>query len=62
MAILLTVTRGGSVVGGPFAGWIADVAGPRRALGVGVMAGPAAAILALGYRLKYGAGAKPRPN
>ena len=62
MAILLAVTLGGSVVGGPFVGWVADVAGPRWALGVGAMAGLAAAAVALRYRLKYGAGAKPRPT
>lgn len=56
----LAVTLGGSFVGGPFVGWVADIAGPRWALGVGALAGLAAAGVALGYRLKYGASAKPR--
>lgn len=60
MAILLAVTLGGSFVGGPFVGWVADIAGPRWALGVGALAGLAAAAVALGYRLKYGASAGPR--
>jgi len=60
MAILLAVTLGGSFVGGPFVGWVADMAGPRWALGVGALAGLAAAAVALGYRLKYGASAGPR--
>ncbi len=54
MAIMLATTLGGTLVGGPTVGWVADVLGPRWALSVAAAAGGLAAIIALGYVLKYG--------
>jgi MFS family permease len=47
MAILLAVTLGGTPVGAPIVGWVADAFGPRWALGVGAAAGFAAATVGL---------------
>ncbi|HVY87756.1 MAG TPA: MFS transporter [Hyphomonadaceae bacterium] len=57
MAILLGVTFGGTLIGGPTVGWIADAFGPRWAMAMGAVAGLGSAAIALGYRLKYGAAA-----
>ena len=43
MAILLAVALGGTPVGAPLVGWVADTFGPRWALGVGAASGVAAA-------------------
>ena len=48
MALRLGVALGGTPIGAPFVGWVADHLGPRWALGVGAAAGFAAAIVALG--------------
>jgi len=56
MAILLAVVMGGTPIGAPLVGWVADVYGPRWALGIGAAAGFAAAIVGLHYRWKYGSG------
>lgn len=53
MAILLAVLLGGTPVGAPIVGWVADTFGPRWALGVGVASGFAAAIVAIHYLAKY---------
>jgi MFS family permease len=53
MAILLAVTLGGTPIGGPFAGWIADRFGPRWSLAVGALAGLAAAAVSLRYLIAY---------
>ncbi len=53
MAILLAIALGGTPIGAPIVGWVAD-AGPRWALGVGAVAGFAAAIVGLVYLRKYG--------
>jgi MFS family permease len=55
IAILLAIALGGTPVGAPIVGWIADTFGPRWALGVGAAAGLLAATVALVYL------AKPRP-
>jgi MFS family permease len=47
MALRLGVALGGTPVGAPIVGWVADHFGPRWALGVGAAAGFAAAIVAL---------------
>ncbi len=50
MALRVGIALGGTLVGAPIVGWIADHAGPRWALGVGAAAGFAAAILGLWAR------------
>jgi MFS family permease len=45
MAIFLAVTFGGTLVGAPAVGWVADTWGPRWALAVGAAAGFVAAII-----------------
>jgi MFS family permease len=61
MAILLAIAVGGTPIGAPIIGWVADHFGPRLALGVAVLAGLAAAAVALRYLAKSGALA-PRPQ
>jgi MFS family permease len=48
MALRLGVALGGTPVGAPIVGWVADNFGPRWALGVGAAAGFAAALVAIG--------------
>lgn len=45
MAILLAVALGGTPIGAPLVGWVADTFGPRWALGVGAAAGFGAALM-----------------
>jgi MFS family permease len=47
MAIRLGVALGGTPIGAPIVGWVADNFGPRWALGVGATSGFAAAIVAV---------------
>ena len=49
MALRVAVALGGTPVGAPIVGWIADHCGPRWALGVGAAAGFSAAVAAVGY-------------
>jgi hypothetical protein len=49
IAILLAVALGGTPIGAPIVGWVADTFGPRWALGVGAAAGLLAATVALVY-------------
>jgi len=53
MAILLAVAVGGTPIGAPIVGWVADTFGPRRALGVGAASGFAAAIVGIHYLAKH---------
>ena len=53
MAILLAIALGGTPIGAPIVGRIADTFGPRWALGVAAAAGFAAAIVAVRYLTKY---------
>jgi MFS family permease len=53
MALRLAVALGGTPIGAPIVGWIADTAGPRWALGVGAAAGLTAAIAGTYARAKY---------
>src|SRR5438067_8612420 len=46
MALRLGVALGGTPIGAPIVGWVADHLGPRWALGVGAAAGFAAALVA----------------
>jgi MFS family permease len=48
-AILLAIALGGTPVGAPIVGWIADTFGPRWALGVGAISGVLAAMVAFIY-------------
>jgi len=52
MAIRLAIALGGTPIGAPVVGWVADKYGPRWALGVGAASGLAAALVALRYLLK----------
>jgi MFS family permease len=49
IAILLAIALGGTPIGAPIVGWVADTFGPRWALGVGAAAGLLAATVALIY-------------
>jgi MFS family permease len=53
MAILLAVALGGTPVGAPIVGWVADRFGPRWALGVGAASGCAAAIVGISYLARH---------
>jgi MFS family permease len=53
MAIRLAITLGGTPIGAPIVGWVADTFGPRWGLAVGAGAGFAAALVALLYLIKY---------
>jgi MFS family permease len=48
-AILLAIALGGTPIGAPIVGWIADQFGPRWALGIGAMSGVLAAGVAFIY-------------
>jgi Arabinose efflux permease len=47
IAILLAIALGGTPLGAPVVGWVADRFGPRWALGVGAASGFAAALVGL---------------
>ena len=49
IAILLAIALGGTPIGAPIVGWVADHFGPRWAMGVGAAAGLLAALVALVY-------------
>ena len=53
VAIFLAIAMGGTPIGAPIVGWVADTFGPRWALAVGATAGFAAAIVGLRYLAKY---------
>jgi MFS family permease len=53
MAILLALAMGGTPVGAPIVGWVADTFGPRWSLAVGAASGFAAALVGLFYLAKY---------
>lgn len=52
LAIYLAVALGGTPLGSPLVGWVADMWGPRWALGVGAASGIGAAVTALLYFAK----------
>lgn len=52
MAIRIAIALGGTPIGAPIVGWVADRFGPRWALGVGALSGFAAAIVALHHLFK----------
>jgi MFS family permease len=47
LAILLAIARGGTPIGAPIVGWVADRFGPRWALGVGAASGFGAALVGI---------------
>jgi MFS family permease len=49
LANLLAITMGGTPIGAPIVGWVADHFGPRWALAIGATAGILAAATALAY-------------
>ncbi|MFG1465367.1 MFS transporter [Xanthobacter sp. DSM 24535] len=53
MALRVGIALGGTPIGAPIVGWVANMFGPRWALGVGAVSGFAAAILGL-YALRCG--------
>ncbi|WP_098497685.1 MFS transporter [Collimonas sp. PA-H2] len=53
MAILLALALGGTPLGAPVVGWVADTFGPRWAMGVGAASGFAAAWVGIHYLIKY---------
>jgi MFS family permease len=53
MAILLAIAMGGTPIGAPIVGWVADAFGPRWALGIGGASGFAAAVVGVYYLVKY---------
>lgn len=53
MAIRLAIALGGTPIGAPIVGWVADRFGPRWALGVGAAAGVSAAIVIIHYLAKH---------
>lgn len=53
MALRLAIAFGGTPVGAPTVGWVADRFGPRWALGVGAVSGFAAALVAIRYLAKH---------
>jgi len=59
IAILLAIALGGTPVGAPIVGWVADRFGPRWALGVGAAAGLLAAVVAMIYLARQRRGGNP---
>lgn len=53
MAIFLAIALGGTLVGAPLVGWVADALGARWGMGVGAAAGIAAALVGFHYRMKH---------
>ncbi|MEI9803215.1 MAG: MFS transporter [Pseudolabrys sp.] len=53
LAILIAIALGGTLIGAPIVGGVADAFGPRWALGVGAASGFAAALAGLRYLVKY---------
>jgi len=53
MAMLLAIAMGGTPIGAPIVGWIADRFGPRWALAVGAFAGFSAALVCIRYLTRY---------
>jgi len=53
VAILLAIFLGGTPIGAPIVGWVADHFGPRWALGLGGAAGLASALVGIRYLAKY---------
>jgi MFS family permease len=53
IAILMGIALGGTPLGAPVVGWVADMFGPRWAVGIGAASGFAAAIVGVQYLIRY---------
>lgn len=53
MAIYMAIFMGGTPIGAPIVGWVADVLGPRWGLGVGAASGILAGAVGVYYLVKY---------
>lgn len=53
LALRIAVVMGGTPIGAPLVGWVVDHFGARWALGVGALAGVAAAVVAVVYLVRY---------
>lgn len=53
MALRLAISLGGTPIGAPIVGWVADSFGPRWSLAVGAAGGFAAAVVALRYLVQH---------
>jgi MFS family permease len=53
MAIRLAVAMGGTPVGAPIVGWVADTWGPRWSMGVAAASGIVATVVGVRYLMKY---------
>jgi MFS family permease len=53
VAILLAIALGGTPIGAPIVGWVADAWGPRWALGIAAAAGFGAVVVGIGYLMMY---------
>jgi MFS family permease len=53
IALFLAIALGGTPIGAPMVGWVADTLGPRWALAVGAASGFGAAIVGLLYLVRY---------
>jgi MFS family permease len=62
IAILLAIALGGTPIGAPIVGWVADHFGPRWAMGVGAAAGLLAALVALVYLARQRRAGAPSLN
>jgi MFS family permease len=53
IALFLAIAVGATPIGAPFVGWVADVFGPRWALGVGAASGFGAVVVAVHYFARH---------
>ena len=53
MAIYMAIFMGGTPIGAPIVGWVANEYGPRWALGVGAASGFAAAAVGIGWMIRH---------
>ncbi len=53
LAIMLALALGGTPLGAPIVGWVADTFGPRWAMAIGAASGFAAALVAIRYLVKH---------
>ncbi len=53
LALRIAVVMGGTPIGAPLVGWVVDRFGARWALGIGALAGVAAAAVGVAYLVKY---------
>lgn len=58
MALRIGIALGGTPIGAPIVGWVADTVGPRWALGVGAASGFAAAAVAAGFLIRQSGSAE----